>query len=49
MPHLAVLAFAVGDEEIGTRFFQQHIREVFRSHGRFLREHIVSAHDVSQH
>lgn len=47
--HFAVLSFAVGDEEIGAWFFQQHIRKIFCAHGGLLRQHMVCTHDVGEH
>ena len=49
MAHFAVLSLPVGDEEISAGFFQQHIREVFSTHGGFLRQHVVCADDACQH
>ena len=42
----AMGAVAVGDEAVGAGFFEQHVREVFRAHGRLLRQRVVRPDDV---
>ena len=42
----AMCALPVADERVGTGHGLQHVREVFRAHGGFLRHHVATAHDA---
>ena len=49
MAQFAVGTIAVGDKGVAAGLGHQHIRKIFRAHGRLLHLHPVFAHDRGHH
>ncbi len=49
MTQLAVAAVAIGNETVAARLGQQHVGEIFGTHGRFLCLHVGGADDTGHH